>query len=306
MDLRLLRSFVAVAEDLSFSRAAARLRIAQPALSRQIGLLESELGGKLFERTKRRVELTESGARFLDEARLTLAQFERTVAVGRNAMTGQLGLLRVAVTGAAMFNPLTAELLHACRTRWPRLGIELHEMPATRQNPGLEDGSLELGFMHVDAELLRGGRLPPWPKLQLHVLAREGLVAAVAIGHPLASRSSLKLAELADETFLTLPRRYSPEYAGPFHRLERLRGSPVRLAQEVLNAPAMVHLAGAGLGIALVPQCMTSIHAPRVRYIPVSDETESRLLALVSARGANRPAVANFIELASKLSPSRG
>src|SRR4051812_49159428 len=123
VDLRLLASFVAVAEELNFSRAAARLRIAQPALSRQIRLLESELGGQLFERTKRRVGLTEAGERFLDEARVTLAQFDRAVAVGRSAMSGQVGLVRVATTSASVFHPRTADIVHSYRTHWPQVQV---------------------------------------------------------------------------------------------------------------------------------------------------------------------------------------
>jgi DNA-binding transcriptional LysR family regulator len=298
MDLRLLTSFVAVAEDLNFSRAAERLRIAQPALSRQIAQLEGELGGKLFERTKRRVNLTEAGDRFLEEARLALAQVERAVAVGRNAVSGQIGLLRVATTSATMFNPLTADLLLTYQTRWPGVEIDLQEMTAAQQNAAFGEGRIELGLLHVDADVFRAAQGHPWTKVHLHVLCKESLVAVVSTSHPLAGRSAVRLAELTDEVFLTLPRHHTPEYGGPFHRLARLRGAPVRQTQRVLNVSAMVHLAGAGLGIALVPECMTSIRAQRVRYIRISDETDTRLFCLAYPRNVERPALANFIALA--------
>lgn len=300
VDLRLLASFVAVAEELNFSRAAARLRIAQPALSRQIRLLETELGGTLFERNKRRVALTEAGERVLEQARVTLAHFERTVAVGRSAMSGQVGLVRLATTSASVFHPRTADVIHSYRTRWTQVQLELQEMPGSHQFEAIAEGRIDLGIVHLDEEFIGSGQARRWPALRFESLAREGLVAALPVAHQLAKRTQVTLMELADEAFLTLPRRYSPEYGGPFRRLEKLRGSAVRMAQEVLNVPAMVHLAGAGLGVALVPECLTSIRAERVRYVPVKGETASRILALVHADGENRPAVRNFIDLAAR------
>jgi DNA-binding transcriptional LysR family regulator len=294
MDIRLLRSFVAVAGELSFRRAAERLHIAQPALSRQVSLLESELGGKLFERTKRRVTLTRAGERFLEEARSVLAQFDHAAAVGRNVMSGRDGFLRVAINSTSVFNPRTAELLNAYRTQWPRIALDLQEVTGSLQFAAAEEDRIDLGFLHIDTDVLRDSKRL-WPRLHLEVLAREGVVAAVSIGHRLAGRRSVKLSELLGEAFLKHARQ---EYGGPYQRLERLRGSPVRVAQEVLNIGAMVHLAGAGLGVALLPESMKSIQAPRVRYLPVSDEKQSRVLALVYAADTSRPTVQNFLKLA--------
>jgi DNA-binding transcriptional LysR family regulator len=299
MDLHLLKSFVAVADELNFRRAAARLHIAQPALSRRITTLESQLGGRLFDRTSRRVALTPAGERVLEEARVVLAQVDRVEAVGRNAMLGQVGLIRVAITNTAVFNPLTADLLHAHRTRWSGVEIELHEMLAAEQYSAVEEGRIELGFVHVDVDLVQAGRRI-WPRLNFDLLSREGMVAVVATNHALVARRAVSLAELVDESFIRGPRR-SPEYGGPFHRLERLRGKPVLISQHVSNVAAMIHLVGAGMGVAILPDCMSSIHASRVRYIPVSDERDSRLLALVYGQNAKRPDLNNFLTLA----PSR-
>lgn len=298
MDFKALQSFLTVAEELNFRRAAERLRITQPALSRQISQLEHELGGRLFERTSRRVMLTEAGQRFVGEARSAIVQLQHAADVGRDAMRGRLGVVRVATTAASMFNPLTAEVLHEHRARWPRVNLELLEMPAPEQFVALEENRLDAGFVHVNTEFLEREGRKRWSGIRFDVLSRESLVAAVPATHRLASRASVKLTDLVDEAFLTLPRRYGPDYGGPFQHIEKMRGAPLNIAQEVRDAPAMVHLAGAGFGIALVPQSLTSVHAARVRYLRVTDDNASRLLCVASLEARASPALENFLGLA--------
>lgn len=296
MELRHLRYFVAVAEELNFSRAAARMGIVQPALSRQIAQLEGIVGGPLFTRTKRRVELTEAGELFLDQARTALAQVDKAVEAGRSAAAGQLGSLSVAVSSTSMFNAQPAQLLRAYRARWPGVEIVLHEMWTATQVAELAAERIDAGFLHLDTDFVKQGGSLSRQGLAFEVLGSEGLVAALAADHPLANRKMVSLNEIADEPFFVLPQRYAAD--GPFSRMERLRGAPLRVAQQVLNVPAMINLAAAGLGIALVPECMTSIRLPTIRYVPVKEEARSRTLALVHQKKPRRQATLNLIELA--------
>ncbi len=297
MELRQLRYFIAVAEELNFSRAAERLGIAQPALSRQIAAIEREIGGPLFARSKRYVALTEAGRLLVDEARAALANVDRVVAVGRNAVAGQLGTLSIAVSSTSMFNAQSAELLRRYRVQWPGVEIELHEMWTATQLAEIAAERIDAGFIHLDTDFVQQGGTLARSGLAFEILGREGMVAALSADHPLARRKSVSLHELVDESFFYLPQRFAGDSGGPFQRMERIRGAPLRIAQQVLNVPAMINLAAVGLGIALVPECMTSIRLPRIRYVPVVEEAGSRSLALVHQRKPRRRATLNLIEL---------
>jgi DNA-binding transcriptional LysR family regulator len=298
MELRHLRYFVAVAEELNFTRAAERLGVAQPALSRQIAMLEREVGGALFARSKRHVTLTEAGRLLLDEARSAIAQVDRAVVVGRNAASGRMGTLNVAVSSTSTFNAQPAELLRLYRARWPAVEIELHEMWTATQVAEIAAERIDAGFLHMDTDFVEQGGTLSRSGLEFEVLGREGMVAALSIDHRLARRTSVSVAELVDESFFYLPQRFAADSGGPFRRMERIRGAPIRIAQQVLNVPAMINLAAVGLGIALVPECMTSIHLPTIRYVPVEEEAGSRTLALVFQKKPRRQAAANLVELA--------
>jgi DNA-binding transcriptional LysR family regulator len=203
VELRHLRYFVAVAEELNFSRAARRLAIAQPALSRQVAALEEAVGGPLFERSKRHVVLTEAGRLLLDEAQAAIAQAEKALAVGRSAAAGRLGLLSVAVSSTSMFNSQPPELLQRYRSEWPGVEIEIHEMWTAKQIAMLAAGQIDLGFQHIDSEFVRAGGTLERAGLLFEVLGSEGLVAA------LAGRKSLALQDLADEAFFVLPEPFA-------------------------------------------------------------------------------------------------
>jgi len=298
MELRQLRYFIAVADELNFSRAAERLGIAQPALSRQIAAMERIIGGPLFARSKRHVALTEAGRRLLGEARAALAQVDKAVAVGRDAAAGQLGTLSIAVSSTSMFNAQPAELLRRYRAQWPGVEIELHEMWTATQIAEIAAERIDAGFLHLDTDFVQQGGTLTRSGLAFEVLGREGMVAALSSDHPLARRKSVSLQEIVDESFFYLPQRFAGDSGGPFRRMERIRGAPLRIAQHVLNVPAMINLAAVGLGIALVPECMTSIRLPTIRYVPVMEEAASRTLALVYRKNARRQAAINLIKLA--------
>src|SRR5918998_2446596 len=149
MELRHLRYFVAVAEELNFGRAAARLHIAQPPLSRQIRDLEREVGAPLFERVPRGVELTPAGKAFLPEARLTLAQAERAQRTAERAARGETGRLRVGFVEAATYSGILPDVLGFFRMHLPNIGLSLFELTSPQQDEALREGRIDLGLLHL-------------------------------------------------------------------------------------------------------------------------------------------------------------
>jgi DNA-binding transcriptional LysR family regulator len=235
VELRQLRYFVAVAEELHFGRAAQRLHIVQPAVSQQIRRLERELGVTLLDRTPRRVTLTPSGQRLLAEARTVLAAADRTAAVAAELALGEKGSLRVGTSPG-----LTARLqrgLHAIRLAVPDLPVELDNRPGSEQLAAVARGDLDLA-------LVRG--IASWPGLQVVELAREPLVAAVPAAHPLAGRAAVSLPDLA-----TLPVRLPARECDPlFHDWMlaacREAGVTPQLGRPALSPPDTLVELGAG------------------------------------------------------------
>src|SRR4029450_6504614 len=195
MELRHLRYFVAVAEELHFGRAAARLHIAQPPLSRQIRDLEREVGTALFERVPRGVALTPAGRAFLPEARLTLAQAARAQRTAERAGRGEIGRLRVGFVEAATYSRVLPEVLGFFRMHLPNIGISLFEMDSHQQADAFRDGRIDLGVLHsvpADADRLR----PVEP------VYTDAMIAAIPGTHRLAEQPRFSLANCAGEPFV--------------------------------------------------------------------------------------------------------
>ncbi len=180
MELRHLRYFIAVAEELHFGRAAQALGISQPPLSQQIQTLEQELGTRLFERTNRRVELSESGRLFLDEARLVLAQVDKATDVARRAQLGEIGELKIGFTSSAPFTSSIPQAIFAFRQAYPDVHLTLTEITSQEVAAGLEDKTIQVGIMRPLA-------LPD--SLVVFELLSEPLVAIMRADHPLAAVS---------------------------------------------------------------------------------------------------------------------
>src|SRR5215217_17341 len=190
MELRHLRYFVAVAEELHFGRAAARLRIAQPPLSRQIRDLEREIGAALFERVPRGVELTPAGRAFLPEARLTLSQAERAKRTAQRAALGETGRLRVGFVEAATHSGILPDVLSFFRAHLPSIGLSLFELDPLRQAEAFQDGRIDVGILHNPP--LDAAR---W--LRVEPIHTEPVILALPKAHGLAHRTRLTLASLA-------------------------------------------------------------------------------------------------------------
>jgi DNA-binding transcriptional LysR family regulator len=264
MELRHLRYFVAVAEELHFGRAAARLRIAQPPLSRQIRDLEREIGAPLLSRTKKRVALTPAGRAFLPEARLAIAQAKRAKRAALSAARGEMGELRVGFVEAATYSGVLPGVLRHFRKHLPDVGLELFEMSSFQQAEALRQGRIDLGILHSP---------PPdadrW--LRLERVLEDRLVVALPRGHHLAKRSRLALRALAPEPFLLFPRYAAMVLYDRIIAACRDAGFSPSVVQEAAQMQTIIGLVAAGLGVALVPASIVQLRRPGVVYRPLRD-----------------------------------
>lgn len=261
MELRHLRYFVAVAEALNFSRAAERLHVTQPALSRQIRDLENDLGSPLFLRAKGRVSLTDSGRRFLDDARDILAKSERAVKCVRHHQS--LVNLRVAYLPSAGARNLP-EVIRAFRRDHPGADISLAELAPAAQFAELEADRLDLA--------LPGNLYAPLaPAFTSRVVATHRLAAAVPSGDPLARRRKLRLADLREADFLSLDERLYPGRSAMLETLCREAGFTPRIVQRADSLTALLTHVGAGAGVALVPDQLGILPKCGFQLVPLAE-----------------------------------
>ncbi|MFD7709894.1 LysR substrate-binding domain-containing protein [Streptomyces sp. NPDC059785] len=255
-----LTCFVAVAEELHFTRAAERLSMTQPPLSRQIQLLENELRVKLLDRTNRTVRLTPAGRAFLAEARRIVRQAEHAALAVRQVSTGEAGAIAVGFTAASAYSAL-GELLETARSALPGVELLLHELVTRDQLEALSEGSLDLGLIRPSAV---------GADLTSRTAVREGLVAALPVAHPLAAADGpVGLADFDGQDFLM----YSPIEARYFHELllTTFRAGDVRpvFTQYLSQVHSILALVNTGWGIALVPEAATRMRHAGVVYRPL-------------------------------------
>ena len=264
MELRHLRYFLAVAEELHFGRAAKRLHIAQPPLSQQIRQLEEELGARLFERTNRRVSLTEAGAAFLVDARDILARTDAaTRMVGRLAR-GEQGRLRVGFVGPATESPLP-EAIRDFRAEHPGVVLELRELGTMHQLEELRAGSLDVGFIRIYNHDLNG--------LEAERFLKEPYILALPEGHRLAACERIRLSELGGERWILTPRHYQPKLHAALMARFAEAGFTPDIAQEAITKQTTNALVAAGIGITIFPASMRKVRRDGVVY----RELEGRL-----------------------------
>jgi len=259
MELRHLRYFVTLAEELHFTRAAARLGISQPPLSQQIRQLEELLGTPLFQRSNRRVALTEAGRTMLGEARAALAQAARAETVARRAARGEVGELRIGLFSSAPLLPAFRDAVLAFRRRVPEVQLTLEEGPTMGQIELLRRGRLDAAFL----------RCPSADDLPLDLetveLAREPLVVALRRDHPLArAPGRLPLGALAGEAMIFFSRSVGTTLHAQLEALCRRAGFAPRIVQETRENSTLMGLVGAGLGLAVVPLSLTRIRVAEV------------------------------------------
>ena len=289
MELRHIRYFVAVAEELNFTRAAARLGIGQPPLSQQIKDLEAELGTALLRRVPHGAELTEAGRVFLEEGRRTIAAADGAAIAVKRAARGEFGHLSLGFTGSAHFNAFVPAAIGAFTHRYPDVALTLEEANTHRLLDAMARGTLDVAFTHSGPDLSAG--------LSSEVVKQEPLVAVLPAGHPAAAGPAIRLADLARDPFILKPFSVGPELHRQVMEACRKVGFEARLGREAPQIATVVSFVAAGLGVALVPASMQQMQAPGVRYLPLSDVQASISLCMVWRRGDASKVVQNLVVL---------
>lgn len=243
MEFRQLRYFVTVARELHFGRAAERLDITQPALSKQIRVLETNIGIKLFFRTKRSVKLTPAGEVFLTKVQQLLRQAQQAIAAAQRTAKGSTGKLTIGFTATATYAVLP-ELIRRFRSSYPQVEVEMLELSTEAQVTALNQGEIDLGFLHPPIDE-RG--------LEVYPLLSEEFVVVLPKQHHLNLAKSLSLKDLAQESFLLHPRSEGPFLYDEFFKLCRKNGFQPQIVKEVNSHQTRIFFVAAGMGITFIP-----------------------------------------------------
>lgn len=270
IELRHLRYFLAVAEQLHFGRAAARMQIAQPPLSQQIRKLEQSLGVELFFRTRRRVELSPAGEALVPEAQRALAQAERAMRVAQRAGRGESGTLSIGFIPSADLEVLPRVLREWCRS-YPEVELKLRTMLPAAQIDALRDGSIHVGFVRGPADE---------PGLAVEPILREPLVAALPSRHRLARSARVRIADLASDVMILFPRRDAPAYYDIIIGACQAAGFTPRLLHPG-SLQTNLALVSAGLGVSLMPASIRVLRRAGVQYRPLVAPAPSVEMAMI-------------------------
>lgn len=276
MDIRELEAFLVVAEELHFGRAAQRLHIAQPALSRTVQALEKFLGTPLFERTTRRVNLTQAGQALLEPAQNVVDQVEGMLKISRSAVEGEIGNVRVGFAGAAGYT-IVSELTRKVAQRAPGITMELN--PRTYSNDAARlvlEGEIDMAIVS----------LPTLPDIETHTVQEEGFCLAVPDRHTLAKRDEVSMRQLEHMHFVSYPASHGSRVRDAMVTMCRAAGFIPNIIQEAPDPYSLLALVGAGVGIAVVVESSKSTRLAGVEYIDISEQHMTLPLAL-AWRGSN-------------------
>jgi DNA-binding transcriptional LysR family regulator len=289
VDLRSLRYFVAVAEELHFGRAARRLNISQPPLSQQIRQLETALDVALFVRTSRRVELTPAGTALLDGARRIIAETSRVVAATRRAGRGEVDMLRIGFTDSAALGVLP-ELVRAYHAEYPDVHLDLTEGTTEAQLDAVEHDLVDLAIVRGP---VADGR---WRTV---VVQREPFVVALPHDHVLAQRRILSVAALSGETFVLFPRHLASPFYDLIVSICRREGFEPQVRYQSAEYETILSLVAAGLGIAIVPSSVRNLQRAGVEFRRLRNVADTAELTLVYRPHRHSAALERFVQVAS-------
>jgi len=296
MELRQLRSFVVVAEEMNVGRAAMRLHLTQPSLSRQIAALEHDLGVELFARVKRRFVLTAAGEAFLADARDLLRRSDEAVRTAQRTQRGQLGTLRLRFVQSATFEALP-RILAAFREAYPDVVLDLETLTTLRQTEALRDGQIDVGLLRPSTPTGGDAVVQLAPRLASRVVAENSLVAVLPARHRLARRKRVRLAELAEEPFVFYSRPSGPSVHDTIVGFCRAAGFTPRIEQEAADVTTIVSLVAAGLGVSLLISPTPPINPDAVVYRELSDDLPPWPLSVAWSPANHSPVLARFLEL---------
>jgi DNA-binding transcriptional LysR family regulator len=287
MELRHLRYFRMVATELHFGRAAEKLHIAQPPLSKQIQQLEIELGFELFARTKRSVALTPAGEVFLVEVESIFKNLDRAIDIGRKTSRGELGQISIGFVGSATYNILPV-ILQQFRDLYPHVQIELHELTTDRQLIWLREGKIDIGLIRppiIDSDVT------------VEIVFEEPLIVALPVNHQLATVEPVDLSLLATEPFILFPRQLAPGLYDPIITICRAAGFSPMVVQECIQIQTIISLVSANMGVSIVPKSTQDIQRQGVVYKSILDDTPVVSIALIWRTNDDSPTVARLLEI---------
>jgi DNA-binding transcriptional LysR family regulator len=286
VELRHLRYFVAVAEELSFTRAARRLHMSQPPLSTQMRDLERELGVPLFTRTGRTVALTPAGEALLGEARRLLVQVEQALRTTQRIGEGEVGRLTIGFVPAASTATLP-DALRALRERHPAVELYLREMAPDELVAALHAGGVDVALLYLPFSD---------PEIEVRVVASEPLIAVLPADHPLAGRERLSAADLREEDFVLPAQHRMPGLHAQVLATCREAGfAPRPVQKDVWLMQTILGLVAAGIGVALVPASVEHLHRTGVAFRPLDGAAATVQMGALWRRGDRAPALRNFL-----------
>ncbi len=288
--LKQLEVFVAVAEELSFGRAALRLHLSQPPITRLIQSLEESLGTRLFDRNKRQVSLTSAGLSLLHEARHILGTVSSGVETVQAVSRGEAGSVIIGFEGMAVFD-LIPRSIRAFQKQYPRVEVALREMPSSEQVSALHDRRIHLGFA---AGMVRDR------KLQTEVIASEPYVLILPKSHPLAESDDVPLRRLAQETFLMCPREHNPTLYDQLILMCDSAGFRPKLIPAPGDAQLILSFIAEGIGIAVGPQSLADLSRRGVVTKKLKPALPSSQLTMILRKGEDAPALKRFLQIVSK------
>ena len=287
MELRHLRYFVTLAEELHFGRAAQRLHIAQPPLSQQIRQLENELGFELFYRTKRQVQLTEAGRVFLGEVKQIFRQLEEAVQTGKQTSRGEKGKLVVGFVSSSAYNILP-EILREFSSNFPDVSLELHELTTDEQLRRLDTNQIDVGFLR-----------PPVneDKFEWEQVFQESLMVAIPQNHRLANEQMVSLHCFSNEPFILFPRFLAPGLYDSVIILCQQAGFCPKVVQEATQMQTIVSLVAAEMGVAIVTESLQNLQRTGVAYKPLVEATPQVSIAMIWRKNNTSPSLGNFLAI---------
>lgn len=296
MDIRTLRSFAVLAEERHFTRAASRLHVAQPALTKQIQQLEQELGCRLFERGRAGVSLTPDGAVLLRDSQRVLEAARQVTATAAQLRQGERGVVRVGFTPTAPHHVLP-RLLREFRRRHAGAELSLLEASSAEQIDLLARGELDVGVLRPPSGTLPDG-------IVATTFHHEPFVAALPGSHRLARRRSISLADVRKEPLILPSRRVVSSLFDALMAAFNRAGVTPEIAHEPSQLHGVVGLVAAGCGIALLPSSASHLRLRGVVYRPIADRTLTAAMAVATIPSRNRPLVKHFVDLALALRPA--
>jgi len=298
MELRHLRYFVAVAEAENVSRAALKLHVSQPGISRQIHDLEDEIGFELFQRSAKSIRLTDAGKIFLTEAKAVLQRADDAVKTARAIATGEKGELHVGYAGSPTVRILPPTL-RAFQAESPQVRVRLHDLSTEEMLAGLRDGKLQLALMVCPTPgILRGLRFTELTRLPIRV--------AVAPKHPLARSRSVPLTEVAKQPLIGFNHKDYPDYAELLEDVFKPANLKPRIAEEHDSAASLIAAVESGAGVAVVTESLECVTGPRLKFLQLSPAPKPLVLGAAWPKDELTPAAERFLKHAKQAAAADG